>query len=80
MYKAIFILFSLAVVFMIIYSTYYIEHYDRMSYFPWNEANLVRKRHPSSVIDCAWDLSDDGFDTSFQVVRPFQHTDPAPPE
>lgn len=33
------------------------EQYDRMDYFPWNEARLVRKRiHDSTTIDCGWFL------------------------
>jgi hypothetical protein len=34
-----------------------VEEYDRMDFFPWNEANLVKKRdRDSTVIDCAWYL------------------------
>jgi len=34
-----------------------VEKYDRMDFFPWNEANLVKKRdRDSTVIDCAWYL------------------------
>jgi hypothetical protein len=54
------------------------ESYDRMDFFPWNEANLVRKRHPNStVIDCAWSLdqkkSDNIFQMSDPVVAPYSN-------
>ena len=37
-----------------------VEEYNRMDFFPWNEANLVKKRdRDSTVIDCAWYLDQD---------------------
>lgn len=47
------------------------ETYDRMDFFPWNEANLVKKRHPNStVIDCAWSLDQNKSDNVFQMSDP----------
>lgn len=57
------------------------ETYDRMDVFPWNEANLVKKRDPNStVIDCAWflDKNKDNniFKMSDPVVCPYNNTPP----
>jgi hypothetical protein len=47
------------------------EKYERMDFFPWNEANLVKKRHPNStVIDCAWKLDQKKSDNIFQMSDP----------
>jgi hypothetical protein len=75
MYSVISVLFLILMIFTsVYYFTSSAEHFDDR-YFPWNEANLVKKRHNSSVIDCEWDLSDDEFDTAFEVLRPYQHID-----
>lgn len=57
------------------------ESYDRMDVFPWNEANLVKKRYANStVIDCAWSLDkkkdDNIFKMSDPVVCPYDNTAP----
>lgn len=58
------------------------ENYDRMDFFPWNEANLVKKRMPNStVIDCAWHLdqkkSDNIFSLGDPIVAPYDNV-PSP--
>lgn len=48
-----------------------VENYERMDFFPWNEANLVRKRdRDSTVIDCEWDLDRDKDNNIFHVSDP----------
>jgi len=47
------------------------ETYDRMDFFPWNEANLVKKRdRDSTVIDCAWYLDQKKSDNLFKMSDP----------
>lgn len=48
-----------------------VEKYDRMDFFPWNEANLVKKRdRDSTVIDCAWYLDQDESNNLFKLSDP----------
>lgn len=48
-----------------------IEKYERMDFFPWNEAKLVKKRHrDSTVIDCAWYMDQDKSDNIFHQSDP----------
>lgn len=67
-------LYSAIVVLMLIF--YFkeeeaLESYDRMDFFPWNEANLVKKRYPNStVIDCAWYLDRQKSNNVFQMSDP----------
>ena len=47
------------------------ENYERMDFFPWNEANLVKKRDPNStVIDCAWYLDQKKNNNLFKMSDP----------
>ena len=49
------------IVFLIMDLFYSKESFDRPDVFPWNEANLVKKRMPfSTVIDCEWDTENNG--------------------
>lgn len=48
-----------------------VENYERMDFFPWNEANLVKKRdRDSTVIDCEWDLDQDKNNDIFHQSDP----------
>jgi hypothetical protein len=48
-----------------------VEKYERMDFFPWNEARLVKKRDPdSTVIDCAWYLDQNKNDNIFKLSDP----------
>lgn len=48
-----------------------VEKYERMDFFPWNEAKLVKKRdHDSTVIDCAWYLDQNKNDNIFKLSDP----------
>lgn len=48
-----------------------VEKYDRMDFFPWNEANLVKKRdRDSTVIDCAWYLDQKDNNNLFKLSDP----------
>lgn len=47
------------------------EGYDKMDFFPWNEARIVRKRtRESTVIDCGWSLDQSGNDNIFSMDDP----------
>jgi len=48
-----------------------VEKYERMDFFPWNEAKLVKKRdRDSTVIDCAWYLDQEKNDNIFKLSDP----------
>jgi hypothetical protein len=38
-----------------------------LSYFPWNEANLVKKSIPTSTVRCKWCLKDDSFQSPWTI-------------
>ena len=74
------IVFVLSVLMVVIPDRPTMEGYkeeDALDFFPWNEANLVRKRRPvSTVIDCAWSLDqrdDDIFREDDPVVRGYSN-------
>lgn len=59
------------------------ERYDEMDFFPWNEANIVKKRNrDSTVIDCGWFLDQNKSDNIFKmddpVLSPYSNTDEKP--
>ena len=48
----------------------YKERQDKMDFFPWNEARIVRKRtRESTVVDCGWALDQKG-DNIFYMDDP----------
>ena len=48
----------------------YKERQDKMDFFPWNEARIVRKRtRESTVVDCGWALDQNG-DNIFYMDDP----------
>lgn len=51
------------------------EGYDKMDFFPWNEARIVKKRNrESTVIDCGWSLdqpTDNIFSMDDPVIREY---------
>ena len=47
------------------------EGYNKMDFFPWNEVNLVKKRHrDSTVIDCGWNLDQNKTNNIFTMNDP----------
>lgn len=56
-YSALLMFSAVFVCAVVFHTKMSVEKYERMDFFPWNEANLVKKRYrDSTVIDCGWDL------------------------
>lgn len=70
--KSSLLLFFVVFVAMVVFSTEEsIEKYERMNFFPWNEANLVNKRdRDSTVIDCAWRMDKEEKNSIFTLNNP----------